>query len=83
MKTEKIEELWNKNSSEGHSDIECLMDIDEFTDAINQAELEWHKKLEKKLGKILVNLYSPTVMYDTTAYYREIQNKIKELENGE
>ena len=82
MKTEKIEELWNKHSSEWHSDAECLMNKLEFTDAINQAELEWYEKLDKKLDKIETD----SVQGDNSAltgligYRFEIQNKIKELE---
>lgn len=85
MKIEKIEELWDKHSCKYKVDRSSndtrLVPIEEFISAIKQAELKWYKKLEKRLGKILVNLYSPTVMYDTTDYYREIQNKVKELEN--
>ena len=48
--------------------------VSEFTQAINQAELEWYKKLEKKLESIIYKS-------DLDDYHNEIQNKIKELEN--
>ena len=69
MEIEKIKELFVCN---------VKMEFEEFTKAINQAELEWYKELDKNL-------------YDCGSYGRigkfyeyrdEIQNKIKELENG-
>ena len=53
--------------------------IVEFTQAINQAELEWYKKLEKKLDKIAY-LHYEDIPRETRLYLNEIQNKIKELE---
>ena len=49
--------------------------VSEFTQAINQADLEWYKKLEKKLESIIYKS-------DLDDYHNEIQNKIKELENA-
>ena len=85
MKIEKIEELFEKHSPFRTLDYgnDNVMDLEDFTDAINQAELEWYKKLEKKLDKIETD----SVQGDNSAlvglidYHFEIQNKIKELEN--
>ena len=58
--------------------------VSEFTEAINQAELEWYKKLEKRLNQIMKNARQGgnSTMVGVTGYQFEIQNKIKELENG-
>ena len=79
MKKEKIEELFKE-----HCDLYCsgreFMDLEHFTQAINQAELEWYKKLEKKLNGIAY-LHYEDIPRETRLYLNEIQNKIKELEN--
>ena len=69
MEKEKIEELYDIHTSEPNA-----MNLNDFAYAINQAELEWYKKLEKKLESII---YKSDLDY----YHSEIQNKIKELEN--
>jgi len=81
MKKEKIEELFESNST-------CdtylnFMVFDEFMQAINQAELEWYKKLEKRLNQIMKNARQGgnSTMVGVTGYQFEIQDKIKELEN--
>ena len=57
--------------------------INEFTEAINQAEkelkLEWYKKLEKKLDNIADGTKN-YVVDNVCNYLNEIQEKIKELE---
>ena len=55
--------------------------IVEFTQAINQAELEGYKKLEKKLNGIGYSRHQDVELI-VRLYHVEIQNKIKELENG-
>ncbi len=94
MKKEKIEELYGKNATELIDAYDCYgcaydatyMRRDGFTQAINQAELEWYKKLEKRLGTLfefqIVALSNDEIAHETYKYYNEIQNKIKELENG-
>ena len=76
MKKEKIEELFETNST--WDTDQNFMDFDEFVGAVRQIEselkLEWYKKLEKKLESII---YKSDLDY----YHSEIQNKIKELEN--
>ena len=83
MKKEKIEELYcaNQTGFTYEDDLLAEMTLTDFTNAINQAELEWYKKLKKKIGGILVNLYSPTVHQDLEKYFIEIKKKIKKLEN--
>ena len=81
MKTEKIHELFDKY---GHprfieTGYDDFMDLEDFTDAINQAELEWYKKLESHLSQMIER---ENFAYDVRFYCEEIQNKIKELENG-
>ena len=56
--------------------------VSEFTEAINQAELEWYKKLEKKLSNMRFSIYGLDYLKEFKMYHNEIQNKIKELENG-
>ena len=79
MGTNEIQELFDKHTVElTYTDNTMrVMNEDAFANAINQAELEWYKKLDKDL-------------YDCGSYGRigkfyeyrdEIQNKIKELEN--
>ena len=80
MGTNEIQELFDKHTVElTYTDNTMrVMNADDFADAINQAELEWYKKLDNDL-------------YDCGSYGRigkfyeyrdEIQNKIKELENN-
>lgn len=74
MKKEKIEELFYK-----HTEDIVIMDLEQFTKAINQAELEWYKKLEDRL--LRMNCYVYRVISERLdEYIFEIQNKIKELE---
>ncbi len=80
MKIEKIEYLYRGNSqyiTAGYDEFR-IMDIDNFTNAINQAELEWYKKLEHHLSQMIER---ENFAYDVRFYWEEIQNKIKELEN--
>lgn len=78
MKTEKIEELYKKNAEpyelggEIHFD---MMELEQFTRAINQSELEWYYSLETDL--IFITHEGESV----SEYLKKIQNKIKELEN--
>lgn len=78
MKTEKIEELFDKHAI--FDDYRCnyIMCLDEFFDAINQAELEWYKKLDNKLDGIAISLDTIGEFWD---YRNEIKDKIKELGN--
>ena len=80
MKKEKIEELFKE-----HCDLYCsgreFMDLEHFTQAINQAELEWYKKLGNKLNNIADNGDIDNVLKGFYMYIEETQNKIKELEN--
>ena len=79
MKQEKIKELFRNNS--GENDYRYpTMDIDNFTQAINQAELEWYKKLEKKLANMKFSIYGLDYLKEFKMYQTEIRNKIKELE---
>ena len=80
MKKEKIEELYCANQTEFtyEDDLLAEMTLTDFTNAINQAELEWYKELEKKLNKIN---QGNTIAFDLDYYQTEIQNKIKGLEN--
>ena len=81
MKTEKIEELFEKHLSTicGYADCYVLFRED-FADAINQAELEWYKKLDSKLDD-LTDYDSVRRLLDAiNRYQAEIQEKIKELE---
>lgn len=85
MTKEKIEELFDNNSSDlfdvDKVEYVKILDIDDFTQAINQAEkemkLEWYKELEKKLSAIN---QSPLSMFDLVVYIGKLQNKINELE---
>ena len=60
--------------------------IELFTQAINQAEkemkLEWYKKLHTKLNAIFSQPTAKGVELELSKYIIEIENKIKELENG-
>ena len=82
MKTEKIEELFEKHLStiNGYGNCDVLF-INDFTDAINQAEkenkLEWYKKLENHLSQMIER---ENFAYDVRFYCEGVQNKIKELE---
>jgi DUF438 domain-containing protein len=80
MKTEKIEELFENHSPFRTLDYsnDNVMDLEDFTGAINQAELEWYKKLESHLSQMIER---ENFAYDVRFYCEEIQNKIKELEN--
>ena len=83
MKTDKIEELFKKHSIRiRYNGIsERVLLIEDFTDAINQAEkenkLEWYKKLEHHLSQMIER---ENFAYDVRFYCEGIQNKIKELE---
>lgn len=85
MKKEKIEELFNKHHTTCYDAMEArhvkVMLIGDLARAINQAELEWCKELEKKLQGIVSCNHDITIIKLTKQYYREIKNKIKELEN--
>lgn len=80
MKKEKIEELFKE-----HCDLYCsgreFMDLEHFTQAINRAELEWYKKLDKKLDDLTDYDSVRRILDAINRYQAEIQNKIKELEN--
>ena len=86
MKTNEIQELFDKHTEElTYTDNTMrVMNADDFADAINQAELEWYKKLEKRLNQIMKNARQGgnSTMVGVTGYQFEIQNKIKELENN-
>ena len=79
MKKEKIEELFEENST--WNTDQNYMDFDEFVGAVRQIEselkLEWYKELYRKLYKIIFSYETGKL---TMEYYSEIQNKIKELE---
>ena len=83
MKEEKIKKLFEKYHSTCYDAMEArhvkVLLPDDFTQAINQAELEieleWYKKLEKRLRNIIY------ISADLNDYLFEIKNKIKELEN--
>ena len=77
MKTEKIEELFENNATIDYTTGRQLMNQYQFTNAINQAELEWYKKLENHLSQMIER---ENFAYDVRFYCEGIQNKIKELE---
>ena len=79
MKKEKIEELFIANAAFSYCGAE-MMDIEDFTQAINQAELEWYKRLERKLNEIGYSRHQDVELI-VRLYHVEIQNKIKEMEN--
>lgn len=86
MKAEKIGELFRNNSqwiADGRDEFQ-IMDLDNFTEAINQAEkelkLEWYKILEKNLNSIAGNDGIDDILKGFYWYSGIIQNKIKELE---
>ena len=82
MKKEKIEELFNQNAL-NYSRGDQLMDLEEFTSAISQVELEWCDELEKNLSVWLSSSMMETDSHIAIAHYRnKIQCKIKELKNG-
>lgn len=63
-----------------------VMELEEFTQAINHAELELYKKLLAKLEFIYgsdLKVFSTIIDKNANNYYKEIQDKIKELENGQ
>ena len=78
MKTEKIEELFDKHSCkykvDSSSNDTRLVPIEEFISAINQIEFEIYRE-------VIDNLRQVNMQSDVKEYIREIQNKIKELEN--
>ena len=81
MKPEKIEELWNNNLQDVFNyewnEYGKEFTFDSFTEAINQAELEWHRGLDKKLN----DLWNAEGMLNEFVNYRnEVLEKIKELE---
>ena len=80
MKIEKIQELFDKYTLElTYSDNTMrVMNIEDFEPAINQAELEWYKKLENHLSQMIER---ENFAYDVRFYCEGVQNKIKELEN--
>lgn len=88
MKKEKIEELYGEHVTEltdayaRYGDVYeyWSMRFEDFTNAINQAELEWYKKLEKKLNEIGYSRHQDVELI-VRLYHVEIQNKIKELES--
>ena len=86
MRTNEIQELFDKHTEElTYTDNTMrVMNEDSFANAINQAELEWYKKLEKRLNQIMKNARQGgnSTMVGVTGYQFEIQNKIKELENN-
>ena len=57
METNEIQELFDKHTIElTYTDNTMrVMNVDDFADAINQAELEWYKELEKRLNQIMKN----------------------------
>ena len=75
MKKEKIEELYDIHTSEPNA-----MNLNDFAYAINQAELEWYKRLERKLNEIGYSRHQDVELI-VRLYHVEIQNKIKELES--
>ena len=83
MKPEKIEELWNNNLQDVFNyewnEYGKEFTFDSFTQAINQAELEWYRKLENKLNELWG---AESILYGFVDYRNEVRNKIKELENG-
>lgn len=87
MQKEKIKELFKKHSEYIRCYGEEMIDLDNFAQAINQAEkelkLEWYKKLLSKLEFIYdsdLNVFGHIIDKNANDYYKEIQNKIKELE---
>lgn len=76
MKKEKIKQLFD-NNADIMNGVRVLFDTD-FTKAINQAELEWYKKLDNKLDGIAISLDTIGEFWD---YRNEIKDKIKELGN--
>ena len=84
METNQIQELFDKHTIElTYTDNTMrVMNVDDFAEAINQAELELYKKLEKKLSNMRFSIYGLDYLKEFKMYHNEIQNKIKELENG-
>ena len=84
MKIEKIEELWNNNLIDAYNDEMHEYDkeftFNSFQNAINQAELQWYKKLDKKLDDLTDYDSVHRLLDAINNYQAEIQNKIKELE---
>ena len=83
MEIEKIKKLWIDNTIEETQPGEHYryMKPDEFIDAINQAELMWLTELNSKL----VDMFRKRAHVDQSnfmvGYWREVQDKIKQLEN--
>ena len=86
MKKEKIEELWNNNLQDVFdyewNEYGKEFTFDSFTEAINQAELEWYKGLYEKLEDLKDYDSVRRILNAIEDYHNEIQSKIKELENG-
>lgn len=83
MKEEKIEELLMENATFSYCGAE-MMDLEDFAQAINKAELEWYKELLDKLEFIYgsdLKVFGTIIDKNANNYYKEIQNKIKELGN--
>lgn len=85
MTKERIEELFYPNAAFSYCGA-GMMDIDDFTKTINQVELElkleWFKELHTKLNAIFSQPIAKGVELELSKYIIEIENKIKELENG-
>lgn len=82
MKKEKIKQLFDNNSSESVWDDgqrKGFLYYEDFAHAINQAELEWYKKLEDRLLRMNCDVYR-VISERLDEYIFGIQNKIKELE---
>ena len=88
MVTNEIQELFDKHTVElTYTDNTMrVMNEDDFANAINQAEkemkLEWFKELHTKLNAIFSQPTAKGVELELSKYIIEIENKIKELENG-
>ena len=87
MKKEKIEELYGEHVTELTDAYDRYGDVyeywsmrfEDFTNAINQAELEWYKKLHTKLNTIFSQPTAKGVERELSKYIIEIEEKIKEL----
>ena len=82
MGTNEIQELFDKHTVElTYTDNTMrVMNEDAFTNAINQAELEWYKELDKQLDDLTDYDSVRRILDAINRYQAEIQNKIKELE---
>lgn len=81
MKAEEIKELFDKHCSLEDKEIrpEKVLYYWDFITAIKEAELEWYKKEQIKLNKIIAG--SIDIIGLTYLMY-EINEKIKELGNS-